>query len=178
VASFRKFLQPDALAPSPSPEEIRKALTDLWDIVGVVPLTIDLDYTTTGKVALERIVATNEDAIEIKLDDSPADGDEVLIKRQNGQVTLIGNGNTIDGELNKVLNTKYDVIRVLYTSSGEEWSVMNNFSFPTDESGNVLVSSLGMSEQLDDLILNIKLLSERFEEAFRTDIFEGDVHVD
>jgi hypothetical protein len=135
----RRTLDPNALPPAPkaNPSDppllqnmarfedlVRRALVDIWSIVGQMPLTITGNYTTTGAIAFERLVCTNSIPITVTLHDTPADGDRVSVKRQNAQVTIAGNGNTIDGEASLVLGVRYDAPHIVYTDSGSEWSIM------------------------------------------------------
>ena len=105
-----------------NPAEVKRVLIDIWALISEAPLTITADYTTTGRVALERLICTNTTAIVIKLDAGPADGDEVIVKQKNAAVTIDGNGNTIDGDATKVLSL-YDGAHLVYADGDAEWSL-------------------------------------------------------
>lgn len=92
----RKLLDPNALPNNPSNIEIRRALVDMWYLVGEVPvnLTTETTYTTTSKIAIERIIAENTAALTVSLNAKPNDGDEVWIKRTDAPVTVDGNLNS------------------------------------------------------------------------------------
>ena len=171
----RRQLNPNSLQPAPSAEDIRAALVSIWYWVSEAPLSITEDYTTTGSVALEKIIGTNTSAIIIKLHDRPADGDQVWIKRTDAQITLDGNGNTIDGETEWVLGTKYDDVLVEYSDLAGEWLVVNKISFPLNDAGEVVTSDKRTRTEVFALRQEIRLLNERFEETFETHIKEKDI---
>lgn len=126
----RRLLNPNALSAVPSPEDLRAALVSIWYLVSEAPITVTGDYTTTGRVALERLICTNAAANTVTLHYPAADGDEVIIKRQNAQVTIKskvasdGSKNTIDGEDEQILGVQYDSPHLVYTDSGSEWSIV------------------------------------------------------
>ena len=171
----RRQLNPNSLQPAPSAEDIRAALVSIWYWVSEAPLSITEDYTTTGSVAIEKIVGANEVPITIKLDDRPADGDSVWIKRTDAQITLNGNGNTIDGETEWVLGTKYDDLLVEYSDLAGEWLMVNNVSLPLNSDGSVKISDASVLDKLQAISIDLKLLNERVEEAFETHIQQEDV---
>lgn len=178
MTNGRNLLDPNALPPEPSLQEIRRALVDIWYLVGEFPPTVNDstgDYTTTGNIALERIVATNTVPITIKLHTKPADGDAVLIKRQNALVTIDGQDQKIDGEETLELGARYDSVYLVWTDSGQEWSLMTYFAFKRDAEGRVLISDQDAAEALEQMINWNALLCERFEEAFETGISMEDV---
>ena len=121
----RRRLSPDSLPARPSPEEIRKALTDMWAQISTVPQSISDDYTTTGNTGVEVLVCTNPMPITITLHEGPSSLSEVKIKRQNAQVTIDPQSNTIDGESLLVLGTRYDGPHLIYTDEGGEWSILS-----------------------------------------------------
>lgn len=159
---------------SKNPEEVKRILIDMWALISEATLTITKDYTTTGKVAIERLKLKNKVDITVKLDDGPADGDQVQFKRLGEQVTIDGNGKTIDGEDELILGSKYDAVLLEYT--GTEWSIMSAyFVFTKNSAGEVIVSDNATTEAIIELNSNIRLLNERFEEAFETLITKEDI---
>jgi hypothetical protein len=171
----RKLLNPNSLPPEPSIKEIRRALVDIWYLVSESPQTITDDYTTNGAVAKEILVCTNTRPITIYLNPTPNDGDEVIIKRQNEEIVVDGNGNTIDGETSFPLSSIYDGPHLVYTDNGGEWSIVGFLGFPRDAQGRIRVVDEDSKETLSSLEYGLKLLNERFEEAFETHIGETDV---
>ena len=171
----RRQLNPNSLQPAPSAEDIRAALVSIWYWVSEAPLSITEDYTTTGSVAIEKIVGANEVPITIKLDDRPADGDSVWIKRTDAQITLNGNGNTIDGETEWVLGTKYDDLLVEYSDLAGEWMTVNKVSFPLNDDGEIRTSDPGTLDEVRELRAELKLLNARFEQAYETGLIQEDL---
>ena len=171
----RRLLNPNSLTAEPNAEDIRRALVDIWYLVSEVPVSAGKDYTTSGAVSFERIVGTNDIPITIKLHERAADGDQVWIKRQNALITVEGNGNTIDGETSWTLDNKYDDIMVMYTDAGGEWSIMASLSIPLDSEGSVRTSDSQLNDAIAELTADIKLLNERFEEAYETGIIKEDI---
>lgn len=111
-----------------NPEEVKRVLIDMWALVSEAPLTITADYTTTGRVALERLVCANSTAITIKLDDGPSDGDEVIVNRNGvGTITVDGNGNTINGESTLTVTSRYDSYRLSYNAIAGEWVIVSSY---------------------------------------------------
>ena len=80
------------------------------------------NYTTTGFVDTEILICSNSVPINITLN-SDNDGQQVIIKRQNAEVKLLGNGNTVDGESSMILGVKYDAPHLIYTTSAGEYSI-------------------------------------------------------
>lgn len=172
----RKLLDPNALRPDPTPQQIRRALVDIWYLVSEAPLSLtDIDYTTTGNVAKEILIGTNTRPITVYLNPKPFDGEEVIIKRQNAEITVDGNGNTIDGETTLPLSSIYDSPHLVYTDNGGEWSIVGFLGFPRDSQGRIRVVDEDAKEGIENIQLGLKLLNERFEEAFETHIGEDDV---
>ncbi len=122
--SIRNLRNPNALPAQPSPEQLRDSLVDIWSLVSPHTDSVSASHTTSGAVALETLICTNSIAITVTLHGKPADGDEVVVKRQNAQVTIAGNGQTIDGAATLVLSAQYDAPHLHYTESGSEWSII------------------------------------------------------
>jgi hypothetical protein len=173
----RKLLNPNSIdSKNPPLLDLRRALIDIWSLVSELPVSVvDTDYTTTGKVDKEIIVASNVIPLTIYLNPTPKDGEEVIIKRQNAEITIDGNGNTIDGESSFVLAALYDAPHLVYTDLGGEWSMVGFLGFPRDGSGRIRVADEDTKESLQTLAQQIKLLNDRFEEAFETHISDGDL---
>jgi hypothetical protein len=144
-------------------------------LVSEAPINLTEDYTTTGAVALERLIGTNAAPITIKLHARPNDGDRVWVKRTDAQITLEGNGNTIDGETEWVLATKYDDVMVEWSDDADEWLIMNKISVPLNDAGEVIISDGRTHEGILALETQMKLLNDRFEEAFETLITDEDI---
>ena len=120
----RKLLNPNSLVAEPTAFDIRRALVDLWYIASPFSAPQDGDYTTTGKVAHERVIMTNSSAASVILHSQPADLDRVTVKRTNAQVTVLGNVNKIDGASQQILTVQYASIELLYTEAANEWSIL------------------------------------------------------
>lgn len=103
-------------------KEIREVLVDMWALVSPFSAPHTGDYTVSGNVALERVIMTNTVAATVTLPVSPKDLAEVFVKRTDGQVTIDGNGTTIDGQATQILGTQYDGAHMLYTDAAAEWS--------------------------------------------------------
>ncbi len=102
--------------------EVREALVDMWALISPFSAPQDGDYTVTGNVAIERVVMTNTTSATVTLPTSPDDLAEVFVKRTDAQVTIDGNGKTIDGQATQILGTQYDGAHMLYTDAAGEWS--------------------------------------------------------
>ena len=122
------ILNPNALNAVPTAQELRRALVDMWYLVGeaMITLTTETTYTTSSAVAIERIIAKNTVALTISLNAKPKDGDEVWVKRTDAAVTVSGNGNTIDGDTTYALVRVDDFIKFLYNEADTEWTVMGS----------------------------------------------------
>jgi 5-deoxy-D-glucuronate isomerase len=80
--------------------------------------SVSSDFTTTRSTY---VVATS--SITVTLNASPADQEEVIVKRVTaaGNVTVSGNGNNIDGSSSSTLSANYDSITVRYFDSEGQW---------------------------------------------------------
>ncbi len=77
------------------------------------------DFTTTGS---QVIICTNTSPIDITLNSTPDDGEQLHIKRQNvGRVNVIG---AIDGDTRKSIVIRYDSPHLIYTLDAGEWSII------------------------------------------------------
>lgn len=74
-----------------------------------------VNYTTAGN---QIIICTNSSPINITLNLTPDDFEEVHIKRQNSSVSIIG---TIDGSSPSAIPSKYDSVHLIYSSDAGEW---------------------------------------------------------
>ena len=83
-------------------------------------LTVKTSNFTTTRT--QRIICNA--AITITLDGTPQDDDKVYIKRVNGQVTIDGNGNNIDGETSITLVIEYTSVLLTYSSTLGDWFIM------------------------------------------------------
>ena len=110
------------MEPKRAVREIRDVLVDIWYIINPFSSSQDGDYTTTGAVAIERVIMTNTVSRTVLLHPFPSDLDEVIVKRTDAQVTLDGNGKTIDGSATKILGTQYDGAHLIYTDAAAGWS--------------------------------------------------------
>jgi hypothetical protein len=84
-------------------------------------VVITTDYTTTGT---DRIICNNSSAATVTLRSSPGDDEKVYIKRLTSQVTIDGNGNTIDGDSTLVLTRDYTSVLLTYSSVIDAWFIM------------------------------------------------------
>ena len=97
---------------------------DLWYTTSPFSASQSDNYTTTGMVAHERVIMTNIAPKTVTLNANPADLEEVTVKRTDAQVTLDGNGKTIDGQPTKILGNLYDGANIVYTDAAGEWSIV------------------------------------------------------
>jgi len=102
--------------------EVRETLVDMWALISPFSAPQTGDYTVTGNVAIERVIMTNAASATVTLPTSPDDLAEVFVKRTDAQVTIDGNGKTIDGQATQILGTQYDGAHMLYTDAAGEWS--------------------------------------------------------
>lgn len=121
----RKLTSPLSLAAAPTPEQIRKVLVDMWYIISPATIKLTGDYTVSGAVAVETLVGVNTTAITVKLNTTPLDLQEVKVKRTDAQITIDGNGKTIDGESTLILGTLYDGPHLVFTENADEWSILS-----------------------------------------------------
>ena len=103
-------------------QEIREVLVDMWSLIDPFSGSQTGDYTVTGDAAIERVIMANTVAATVTLPAFPDDLSEVFVKRTNAQVTLDGNGKTIDGQDKQILGQQYDGAHLLYTDAAGEWS--------------------------------------------------------
>lgn len=120
----RNLLNPNSLSPEPTLIDVRRALVDLWYTTSPFSASQSDDYTTTGAVAHERVIMTNTQSRTVSLCSNPKDLEEVTIKRMDAQVTIDGNGKTIDGLTEMILGSQYDAPNLVYTDAAGEWSIM------------------------------------------------------
>jgi len=106
---------------------LQKVVYGLWlrtgGLLGTVVSSEDGDVTTGG-ASKQVVIMTNSTAKTVTLHDSPTDLNEVIVKRQSAQVTIDGNGKTIDGEATQILTGQYDAPHMVWTDSGDEWSIV------------------------------------------------------
>lgn len=79
------------------------------------------DYTTLGE---QTIICNNSEAITITLNDTPDNFEELNIKRVNNKVTINGNGRTIDGESEVVLQVKYVNLHLVFSIDTDSWFII------------------------------------------------------
>lgn len=81
-----------------------------------------VDYTTTGDEAV--VIAGSN--ITVTLNDSPADGERVSVKRSTtaGYVVVSGNGNTVDGDTTFTMVVNYDSYTFVYSEEAGEWVIV------------------------------------------------------
>ncbi len=105
-------------------KEVREVLVDIWGLVDPFSGAQSGNYTITGNANIERAIMTNSAPATVTLPAFPADLQEVFVKRTDAQVTIDGNGNTIDGQLTKILGVQYDGAHMIYTDAAGEWSLI------------------------------------------------------
>ena len=127
----RIFLDPNYLPSRLSADDldrnwpdIRQYLIDSWAIISPYSEAHSGDHTVTGNAAHERCIMTNTVAAIVTLPELPDDLTEVTVKRAGAQVTINGNGKTIDGSATKILGTLYDGLNLIYTDAAGEWSIV------------------------------------------------------
>lgn len=102
--------------------EIRDSLIGLWSLVSPFPTNVTGDYTTTGSVAIERVVCTNTSPITVTLHGKPKDGDQVLVKRLGAQVTVdTADTKQIDLSDEIILNALLDGPHLYFSESADMW---------------------------------------------------------
>ena len=121
---------PNSLAtlPSGAEDQLLKitggAISWDYDFANVTQVSTS-PYTT--KITDDYILVDTSSAITINLDASPSVGKEYTIKDVLGSgltnnITIDGNGNTIDGQATQTINTDYGKLKVVW--GGSEWSVV------------------------------------------------------
>jgi len=98
--------------------------TNTTSIAGIntelgVLVVASTNYTT---VSTSRVICNA--AITITLRASPGDDEKVYVKRTNGEVTVNGNGNNIDGEASVILNAEYTTVLFVFSSFLDAWYIM------------------------------------------------------
>ena len=76
-----------------------------------------IDVTAVGNTT---IICT--DALTVTMAASPLEKDVVKVKATNGNVTISGNGNTIDGETSVIIRRNFTGLDMVYSSNG--WSIV------------------------------------------------------
>ena len=76
------------------------------------------DFTTTSS---QICICNNTTPITLTLNDSPDDGEELIIKRLGSSVVVSG---AIDGATSKTIASKYDAPHLVYTVAAGEWSII------------------------------------------------------
>ncbi|MEE9532743.1 MAG: hypothetical protein V3W52_17325 [Syntrophobacteria bacterium] len=103
----------------PEDLDIESILEQIQSIEEPESVSTSVDFTTTGS---QTIICTNTTAITIALNATPADFEEVHIKRQNiGPVDVSG---AIDGDTLKTINKRYDAPHLIFTVDANEWSII------------------------------------------------------
>jgi len=91
------------------------------------PVVTNINSTPTTLTDVDQFGAvTVGGAVTVNLPASPSTGRSIIVKDTRGtatvdNITVSGNGNTIDGLATRVIATDYESLRVVYT--GTEWSV-------------------------------------------------------
>jgi hypothetical protein len=103
-------------------------MSQLWTRSGAgqdfstTPIKVtDSDYTSSIR---ETVIVTASKTITCSL--QPLDGQTLIVKRKTtaGNVTVSGNGKTIDGATTFVLTVNYQTVSILYSSELGEWLIM------------------------------------------------------
>lgn len=97
--------------------EIRIALLEdrVTYLEGTLVVTA-VDHTTIGN---QTVICT--DALTVILTASPNDKDIVIVKVSNGNVTIDGNGRTIDGDLSILLRRNFIGLQMQYSAVLDAW---------------------------------------------------------
>lgn len=83
-----------------------------------------VDYTVAGTSSYEIVVMTNPSTAVVLLPLEPNDLLQVSVKRTNAQVTVNGNGHTIDGAATKVLGTALEAVNMTYLAVTGTWVIL------------------------------------------------------
>ena len=78
-----------------------------------------VDVTAEGNTT---IICT--DALTVTLNASPLDKDLVKVKQTNGNVTIDGNGNNIDGDSSVIIRRNFTGLDMVYSSVLGAWSIV------------------------------------------------------
>jgi len=81
---------------------------------------IDEDHTTSGD---EVLICDNVLDIEITLNETPEDREQVTIKRINDFTVTYKALVNIDDKLEHKLNAKFDAVKLIYVASKNEWII-------------------------------------------------------
>lgn len=87
-----------------------------------VPDTVSTgsDYTTLGD---QRIICTNLIPITVTLNGTPNNLESVDITRASAEMTISGNGRTISGEPDVLVNAQYSSLHLVYVLEVDEWII-------------------------------------------------------
>jgi hypothetical protein len=165
----RNLFDPNALAAAPSPEDIRRALVDIWSLVAPHSQTHDKTYeiTSTG-IGVEKVIMNNVGAADVLLPEKALDLSEIIVKRVNdGVVDVVAQGGLkIDGAERVALANKYDSVWLVYTEAAGEWSLMAYFAFDRDEHGAIKIVDQRLLEAAELMLSHLALQSAMQKEAF------------
>jgi hypothetical protein len=95
------------------------------NIETITPVTTNYPVVSSDRIIMVGTLSSN---ITITLPASPTVGQTLFIKDQKSSaqahfITIAGNGNTIDGNANYIMNVNYEGVQLVYGSSGF-WSIV------------------------------------------------------
>jgi len=64
------------------------------------------------------------DALTVTLNTNPLDKDLVKVKQTNGNVTIDGNGNNIDGDSSVIMRRNFTGLDLVFSSSADAWFIV------------------------------------------------------
>ena len=117
----RIIVDPNALSASPSPQDIRKVLIDLYSLVSVFVTRETLDYAITGNVSHETVIMANTVAKTVTMKAEPEDLDQVTVIRTDAKVTINGNGKNIADNATLELLAKGDAPMMVFSADDATW---------------------------------------------------------
>jgi len=122
----RILRDPNSLPSEPSLQDIRQVLIDLWSITSVFVSRETDNYSITGNVSHEIVIAANTTPKTVTMIGEPEDGHMVTVAITNSQITIDGNGKNINGSLTLVLSTIADSTTMIFSSDDDGWWTIGN----------------------------------------------------
>jgi len=120
----RNLLDPNSLPAEPTPQELRLALVDLWEIAAPHLTSETLDYEVPTTYFYFILIMANTASKTVTLPASPKDGQQVYVVRANAAVTIDGNGKNICGSATVQILMQYDGYHLVFSEDDDEWYAM------------------------------------------------------
>lgn len=155
--------------------QLKDAIRDILYLVSEHAETVTDDFTVTNDVAKWYLSCENTAPITITLPQFPEDGLEVVVTRWDAEVTIKGNGKKVIDNDEMIVSVQYASPHLEFREAKDRWRADMYFPFKTDENGAIVTVDKDNEENMAALSKEVKLLNERFEEAFETRIEEEDL---